>query len=613
MTILESTLLDTIAYFEGTIGRSANGYDVLLGYKIMNGWDVNTEFGHQCIFALSTGCKDKSWYIEKNSAGEIVNSSAAGRYQFVGTTWNSLSKKLRNVDNAPMTKENQDEFGLNLVKSRGVKEDDLEKALQSLDNFKSMLKKMENEWASFKLSLNGNYGITPEMGWEFYKGAYQKYKNRAVNGTQSNQNEGNGVLLYLNQQGQKIEKFGTQTTTNPDTTKFYVNIPSGSPDKIIYFWPGLESLISRKVQWDQIPQFIKNECYIVMAAGTLSGNQNQLSDLKAVIKNYNSAIKTNQLKEYLFGYSSGGYSVFNNYNNSYKLVGLADPALSTTTNTEDRSYNGNVAMIWGSSGMIGIQNWGVRYPALESKIKDDGGFSQKINNLDHSKAIQIWFSKYGDKIIAGQTPQQDQSDQNQNTLTPKAAVGCSNSNVTIGLNGSGNLSGAKNVIVGSSSVSVLNNISSTSQYGGFSSNKIYTYYNCHGKTLPWLRTQINNDTNTYPDVLRFFQVGIGTNDGFPTDAAQKSQIKQYTDSVKEKFPNATLYVFPGTYGWGNVTNKTEQQVLSYYQQYVDEGWTLLRPKNNNNNFISSNLPQGNHDPSNLWFQRQMQSLKQNKA
>jgi muramidase (phage lysozyme) len=615
MTILEATLLDTIAYFEGTIGRSANGYDILLGGKVMNGWEVNTTIVHRCVFSSSAGCIDKTWYNESK------NSTAAGRYQFVGKTWGSVSKKLKNVDNAPMTKSNQDEFGLYLAKGRGVKSNDLENGLKSLTGFKSLLKKMENEWESFKRSLNNNYSTTPDMGWEFYKGAYQKYKDRGTTGTQVDQNteafdeDGLGNLIYLNQQGKKINKFGTQKiSSNGDKTKFYVNIPSGSPDKIIYFWSGLESVISRKSQWDQIPGNIKSSCYIVMAAGVTNQNQNSLNDLKNVIKNYNSSIKTNKLKEYIMGYSAGGYSVFNNYDKKYKFVALIDPSLSSVSNTENRKYSKNVAMIWGSNGMMGISNWATRYPKVDNKIKDDGGFSQKINKLNHSKAIQIWFSKYGNKIVAGQTTQEDQNDQNQSSLKPKPAVGCSSSNVIIGLNNSGNLSGAKNVIVGSSSVGVLGKIpSSSGQYGGFYSNKIYAYYNCAGKTLPWLRTQIKNDTNTYTNVKRFFQVGIGTNDGFPTNSNQKSQIKQYTDSIKERFPNATLYVFPGTYGWGNVSNKTEQQVLSYYKQYEDEGWVLLRPKDSSGKFISSNLPQGNHDPNNPWFQGQMKLLKQYKA
>jgi hypothetical protein len=196
-----------------------------------------------------------------------------------------------------------------------------------------------------------------------------------------------------------------------------------------------------------------------------------------------------------------------------------------------------------------------------------------------------------------------------NSLTPTPQTDCETS-LKLGIDGNQDLSKVKNVIVGSSSVAVLGKISKDSTYGSLSSNKIYTYYNCQGKKLEWLRTQIKKDNNTYTNVKNFFQVGIGTNDGFPTSTAQKSQIEQYTNLVKEKFPNATLYVFPGTYGWGNVTNKTEKQVLDYYKQYTDLGWTLLRPKDSGGNFISSNLPQGNHDPSNEWFQGQMKVLKE---
>jgi LAS superfamily LD-carboxypeptidase LdcB len=174
-------------------------------------------------------------------------------------------------------------------------------------------------------------------------------------------------------------------------------------------------------------------------------------------------------------------------------------------------------------------------------------------------------------------------------LTPPSPNDCENS-LKLGLDGSTDFSKAKNVIVGSSSVQVLGEI-----------NDVYTYYNCHGKNLEWLRGQIKKDSNKYPNVKTFFQVGIGTNDGFPTNGDQKSQIKQYTALVKEKFPNATLYVFPGTYGWGNVTNITEEQVLNYYKQYTDLGWTLLRPKYGNGKFISSKLPKDNHNPNNEWF------------
>jgi len=410
LSIEQRAFLDLIAYCEGTIGRSANGYDLLFGTKkMMNGWEADTnQIRHRYVIdklnyvaTPSLKIQDPTWIDD--------GSTAAGRYQFLGWVWASETKRKFNDENAYMTKDNQDNLAWLLAKDRGMNDTILKKGLNTKSDFENMVKTLCKPnvkddvcvWEAFyKIFVTKEYGITIDQAFEFYKGAYQKYKNRDTNGTQSNQNDSVGNLLYLNQQGEKINKFGTQkTTVNGDKTKFYVNIPSGSPNKIIYFWPGLESVNSRKSQWDQIPGNIKSSCYIVMAAGTT--NQNTLNDLRSVVKNYNSSIKTNQLKEYIIGYSTGGYSVFNNYNKKFKFVGLIDPFLGSETNTENRQYGNNVAMIWGSDVMMGVSNWGVRYPKLNDKLKDDGGFSQKIDNLDHNKAIQIWFGKYGDKIIAG--------------------------------------------------------------------------------------------------------------------------------------------------------------------------------------------------------------------
>jgi LAS superfamily LD-carboxypeptidase LdcB/muramidase (phage lysozyme) len=420
LTIEQRAFLDLIAYCEGTIGRSANGYDLLFGgTKVMNGWETNTtqirhryvtDFGNY-VATPSLKIQDPTW----KSGG----STAAGRYQFLGWVWASETKKKFNDENAYMTKDNQDNLAWLFAEGRGMNNEKLKKGLTNESEFETTVKTLCRPnvngdvciWEAFyKIFVVKNYGITIGQAFEFYKGAYQKYKDRGTTGTQVNQNteafdeNGLGNLLYLNQQGKKVDKFGTDKIIgNGDNTKFYVNIPNGSSDKIIYFWPGLESVNSRKSQWDQIPGNIKGNCYIVMAAGTT--NQNTLTDLRNVVKSYNSSIKTNQLKEYIIGYSTGGYQIFNNYDKKFKLVGLIDPSLALETNTENRKYGNNVAMVWGSNFMTGISNWGVRYPKLNNKIKDDGGFSQKIDNLDHNKAIQIWFGKYGDKIIAEQASQ----------------------------------------------------------------------------------------------------------------------------------------------------------------------------------------------------------------
>jgi muramidase (phage lysozyme) len=91
-------LLDTIAYAEGTAGVSQNGYDVLVGFGQIPAWVPNYASGHPNIPV----------YISN-----INNSStAAGRYQFLTSTWNGLGLKEFN-------KENQDKGGWQLIKNRG--------------------------------------------------------------------------------------------------------------------------------------------------------------------------------------------------------------------------------------------------------------------------------------------------------------------------------------------------------------------------------------------------------------------------------------------------------------------------------------------------------------
>jgi len=197
---------------------------------------------------------------------------------------------------------------------------------------------------------------------------------------------------------------------------------------------------------------------------------------------------------------------------------------------------------------------------------------------------------------------------------PPVPTNCTSS-VAFGLNGGGTLANAKNTIVGSSSVGTLNGMSKSSTYGNLTSNNIYVYYNCGGKTLSWLKQQINGDGNVYASVESFFQVGIGTNDGYPTKDSTKKDIKAYTDLVRKKFPNATLYILPGTRGWGSVSNTTLSQMKSYYKQYTDLGWTLLWPLNSSSNEIDPYFDTQTkaHNSNDEWFKKQMKRIKDNKS
>jgi muramidase (phage lysozyme) len=95
-------LLDTIAYAEGLAGvGSYNGYDTIVGFQKIPLWSTNTINGHPNIFV----------YIKS-----ISNSStAAGRYQFLYSTWLGLNQG----SNVAFTPDNQDKAAGKLLTNNG--------------------------------------------------------------------------------------------------------------------------------------------------------------------------------------------------------------------------------------------------------------------------------------------------------------------------------------------------------------------------------------------------------------------------------------------------------------------------------------------------------------
>lgn len=149
LTKEDKALLDTIAYCEGTLGVSNNGYDVTVGYGIIAGWTVDTNIVH--------GGRD--WY------DKATNSTAAGRYQFTYDTW--IGSKKNNV---PMSKQNQDEKGIVLVNGRlgNIKKTDL----VNFNVFKQALNKLCTIWASIPVTseIKDSSGKIHPAGKSYYAG-----------------------------------------------------------------------------------------------------------------------------------------------------------------------------------------------------------------------------------------------------------------------------------------------------------------------------------------------------------------------------------------------------------------------------------------------------------
>lgn len=100
ITKIEKAFLDTIAFSEGMLGVSFNGYDVLGGYYKINGWSSDTNIKHG----------GDSWR-QKQTPGKTVD---VGRYQFNIGSWQGINNGV----NLPLTSKNQDNSALKLWNER---------------------------------------------------------------------------------------------------------------------------------------------------------------------------------------------------------------------------------------------------------------------------------------------------------------------------------------------------------------------------------------------------------------------------------------------------------------------------------------------------------------
>lgn len=217
---------------------------------------------------------------------------------------------------------------------------------------------------------------------------------------------------------------------NGNNKIFLISEPIYYTKTVIFMWAGLESVTSRDAQFDQIPKEIKDRCFIVLAAGTDIENQNTLAELEKVFIDYytlgdpiitrsnatsdgtpiDMTSDFNGLSKIYIGYSNGGLPLFTTEEISDgTIIGLIDPALFKYYENEDGTaeyagltdtdkWNANTRMLWGSNGMIGIFGEN-NYQSLSDTVKTSQGKTKKVNGLNHTEAIKIWFDEYQTDIL----------------------------------------------------------------------------------------------------------------------------------------------------------------------------------------------------------------------
>ncbi|NDP58022.1 MAG: glycoside hydrolase family 104 protein [Oxalobacteraceae bacterium] len=112
--------LDMLAVSEGTQGRGDDGYNVIVGGTLFNGYAAHPQ---------------KAVWLPRYN----VYSTAAGRYQFLKKTWSNLQGMLHLSDFSPLA---QDLAAVELIRGRGALAD------VKLGRFAVALKKCAKEWAS---------------------------------------------------------------------------------------------------------------------------------------------------------------------------------------------------------------------------------------------------------------------------------------------------------------------------------------------------------------------------------------------------------------------------------------------------------------------------------
>jgi muramidase (phage lysozyme) len=130
ITSYQKALHDSLAFAEGTRGHSQDGYNVMFSFRLMNGCQSHP---NQCIRFGGT-C-----------------STAAGRYQFLNTTWRSVAS-ARNLQS--FEPENQERGAAYLISTTRRVNVPQDRAMTAAE-FSNAMSKLSYEWASLP---PGRYG-----------------------------------------------------------------------------------------------------------------------------------------------------------------------------------------------------------------------------------------------------------------------------------------------------------------------------------------------------------------------------------------------------------------------------------------------------------------------
>lgn len=204
------SFLNTISYAEGTPGTA----------------------GYQTMFTGKQFDPSKGWkHPRQIQRGGGYASDAAGKYQYLSTTWEGVQKELGLPDFSPQS---QDIGALHLLKRRGA----LDPLLKG--DITTAIHKSAPEWASLPTAKGGSYYGQPSKSLKNLQNYYQKQLGKPIAAYPQ-------VVTQTGQQSKPSEK--QQTVTTQAT-----QLP-GQPININLIVPG--GIEQKETKDDFGPQFLK--------------------------------------------------------------------------------------------------------------------------------------------------------------------------------------------------------------------------------------------------------------------------------------------------------------------------------------------------------------------
>ena len=186
-----------------------------------------------------------------------------------------------------------------------------------------------------------------------------------------------------------IPNFDSFTVYENSGKKVIATLPKAKYGRydIIIVWGGMR-YATPEWMMEQMPKELFYTHIIILADYRINWNQ-----LKPIYDGFmKDKYLTNSINSTsIAGFSAGGYDVYDNYNQNYRLVGLIDP--STKSSYAKLPYSSNTKMVYNDRNWGGYANIKKALPIVAKAINEKGGFAERVS-ISHKDIPRYFFNKF---------------------------------------------------------------------------------------------------------------------------------------------------------------------------------------------------------------------------